>query len=270
MAKLNMTNMNTLIKKGYLLAGVIMAANMFVVNEMKAMEKLRTDNNPQGSMSLNQRPNIRPRGQQFLGNNNFMQNNTVTSNEDVWNKMIQARSSIGQKEKNPGKDKTQSGPSIMGKLLSLENYFNLFGTLALSGANNYFKWWDYNPGKYQELGCRGWRSKRLLNDIFQFEINLNGIRGLLWLIPGIIEARRRDTKAKNEISKLNTSDKVVSFIIFILHFVSMPLTVHLSNFSISISLDSIIWGIVGKILEPKGEKGKEKIKPVRIVKKIDN
>ena len=41
-----MANMNTLFRKGYLLAGVIMAANMFVVNEVKAMEQIRRRNNP--------------------------------------------------------------------------------------------------------------------------------------------------------------------------------------------------------------------------------
>ena len=41
-----MANMNALFRKGYLLAGVIMAANMFVVNEVKAMEQIRRRNNP--------------------------------------------------------------------------------------------------------------------------------------------------------------------------------------------------------------------------------
>ena len=34
-----MANMNTLFRKGYLLAGVVMAANMFIVNEVRAMEE---------------------------------------------------------------------------------------------------------------------------------------------------------------------------------------------------------------------------------------
>ena len=34
-----MTNMNALIRKVYLLAGVVMADNIFVGNEMKAMDK---------------------------------------------------------------------------------------------------------------------------------------------------------------------------------------------------------------------------------------
>ena len=46
MASLNMAKVNTLFRKGYLLAGVIMAANMFVVNEVKAMEQIRRRNNP--------------------------------------------------------------------------------------------------------------------------------------------------------------------------------------------------------------------------------
>ena len=38
----------------------------------------------------------------------------------------------------------------------------------------------------------------------------------------------------------------------------MPLTLHFSKFSISISLDSIIWGVAGMILELKAKKIKEK------------
>ena len=45
MAKLNMANMNTLFRKGYLLAGVIMAANMLFVNEMKASAKEDNEEN---------------------------------------------------------------------------------------------------------------------------------------------------------------------------------------------------------------------------------
>ena len=46
MANMNMAKVSTLFRKGYLLAGVIMAANMFVVNEVKAMEQIRRRNNP--------------------------------------------------------------------------------------------------------------------------------------------------------------------------------------------------------------------------------
>ena len=40
-----MANMNILFRKGYLLAGVMMAANMFVVNEVRAMDQLENDVN---------------------------------------------------------------------------------------------------------------------------------------------------------------------------------------------------------------------------------
>ena len=40
-----MASVNTLIRKGYLLAGVIMAANMFVVNEVKATDEENNDIN---------------------------------------------------------------------------------------------------------------------------------------------------------------------------------------------------------------------------------
>ena len=45
MANLNTVNMNTLFRKVYLLAGVMMAANMFVVNEVRAMDQLENDVN---------------------------------------------------------------------------------------------------------------------------------------------------------------------------------------------------------------------------------
>ena len=44
MASLNMAKVNTLFRKGYLLAGVIMAANMFVLNDMKAMDENNENN----------------------------------------------------------------------------------------------------------------------------------------------------------------------------------------------------------------------------------
>ena len=40
-----MVKVSTLIRKGYLLAGVLMAANMFVVNEVKASSETKNLNN---------------------------------------------------------------------------------------------------------------------------------------------------------------------------------------------------------------------------------
>ncbi len=218
MEKLNMANVNTLIKKGYLLAGVLMAANIFVVNEMKA-----TENDKDDLTTLNQPQNVEGEGKE----------------EEVV--------PVENGEKKSGEQ------GFFNFVLTYENTINLIGGLALSGANNYFKWWDYSPGVYRKLGCIGWRSKRLLNDIFQFEINLNGIRGISWSIPHIINLIM--TKGSKKGKKDGDFSWITFFFKDILRgFTSMPLTFHFSNFSISISLDSIIWGIVGMILEAKDKK----------------
>ena len=225
MAKLNMASINTLFRKGYLLAGVIMAANIFAVNEMKAMDKNKTNEIPLEDM-----------------------NNTISPIANIISK------------------------DITRYILYWENYFNFFGTLALSGFDNYFKWYDYDAGSYFKLGCLGWRFKRLLNGIFQFEVNLNVGRGILWLIPGSLFSVALEvgswknkkvarpfniillpfflTKSNDiyEVNKENLSRmKVIVFLLFVLRgFISMPLTFHISkiNFSIWISLDSILWELV--------------------------
>ena len=136
MAKLNMANMNTLFRKGYLLAGVMMAANMFAVNEMKASEN--KDENPE-TLQMEQ---------QLLEQQKLMQNpNEVTAKIEE-NK---------ENDDNNIIEKSNKKQSSLDILLSLENYFNFFGTLALSSANSYFKWWDYNAGSYCKLriGCLG-------------------------------------------------------------------------------------------------------------------
>ena len=163
-------------------------------------------------------------------------------------------------------------------ILFRENYVNSFFTLALSGFNNYFKWWDYDAGGYWELGCLGWRSKKLF-DIVQVGINLNLGRGILWLLPGYLfffvqkgcSIYRRDTPCSRTISLLFTLEKnketgklkitnealmkVIAFPLFILQgFVSMPLTWHISNFSIAISLDSILWELVSIWARKKEER----------------
>ena len=230
----NMSLGNTLFKKVYLLAGVVMAANMFVVNEIRATN---TD------------------GPQF---------------------------ETKEKEKT---DENQKGPSVPGtnildRLLSHENIINLIGEAVFSGFNNYLKWWDYNPGWYGQFVWFGWRSKRFLNDMLQFEVNLNVVRGILWLIPGsynFIKGIRcdKDQNMENYFKPLYVSNlaaccfedgpiQIIALIgVFLIQgFVSMPLTFHLFNFSISLSLDSIIWAGVGKFLEKKIENElKKKHKP---------
>ena len=222
MASLNMANMNTLFRKGYLLAGVMMAANMFVGNEMKA-----TDNRERINMDEN-----------------------TEKNEE-------------------GKDKDASSiESVLNFVLSRENTINLIGGVVFSGANNYLKWWDYNAGSYCNLriGCLGWRSKKFF-DIVQVDINLNVGRGISWLIPGTYNFIKA-CKANNDDEEKYTKPLYFSYLVgdlfdgesyaslaafiavfLIQGFVSVPLAIHISNFSIAISLDSMLWAGIGKFLD---------------------
>jgi len=234
MATLNMVNMNTLFRKGYLLAGVMMAANMFVVNEMKASKDMSINDN--------------------------------TGQEE------------GKKRKKRDKN-ASSLESVLNFVLSRENTINLVGGVVFSGANNYLKFWDYNAGSYCNLriGCLGWRSKRFLNDILQFEINFNLGRGISWSFLGVdnvIKGLKDENYAKplyfsHLVARLfdyNGFMQPTAFIaVFLIQgFVSMPLTFHISNFSIAISFDSIIWMGIGYILELKMEKRKKKKKVIKV------
>ena len=226
-----MAKLSTLIRKGYLLAGVMMAANMFVVNEMKAMKD---------------------------------ENNNIDNEKIII----------------PGKkDKDKDALSLEGVLnfvLSWENTINLIGGAVFSGANNYLKWCDYNPGSYWQLGCLGWRSGRHIKDIFQIGINLNLGRGILWLIPGtykFIKFFTVDEKEKEDyvkplyfsflvaarvykfFEKNDLAFKIALIGFYLLQgFVSVPLTFHISNFSIAVSLDSMLWAGIGKFLDKTEEK----------------
>ena len=238
MASINMAKVNTLIRKGYLLLGIIMAANMFAANEMRAMNL----------------PSVSPNY-----NNSFQK--------------------IREREGNHVRPGAKSEPNIMdkalSKILSWENLINFIGGAVISGANNYFKWWDYNPGKYRQFGCRGWRSKRFLNGMLQIEVNFNAVRGFFWLLPGtynFIKGFANEEKGDEYFFKhLHVSWLVAIpflknrrplcfittlIVVFLLQgFVSLPLTLHIPkiNLSISISLDSIICGVAGFFLDDKKE-----------------
>ena len=267
MASLNMVKVNTLFKKGYLLAGVVMAANMFVANEVKAsagsssnLNQQENQQNPQEQNPLEVPTNNTTKKITFqeLPTNTY----DLSQNENNTNDLSIIEGREGHKKK-------QSPLDI---LLSCENYFNFFGTLALSGANNYFKLWDYNPGSYCHLriGCLGYRTKKFF-DIVQLDFNLNLWRGIGWSIPHIIKFRRSLTKAQiqdNTEIKQNEEENVgkggsnaspwVSFLFkdILQGFVSMPLTFHISNFSIAISFDSILWEfVIGRFLKDKDEQG---------------
>ena len=225
MKSLNMASINTLIRKGYLFAGVIIAANIFVVNEMKAMEDIQQEHEKDA------------------------------------------------KEGNDGSTFLKFLDMTSGFVLKWENLINFIGGAVISGANNYYKWWDYKPGTYCKSVWFGLRSKRFLKDILQFEVNFNLGRGFFWLIPGAYNFIRYSTvrDAEKCIESLYVSflladrvfdffdEKLPAFIITLIvsflvqGFVSMPLTLHIPkiNLSISISLDSIIWGVVGFFLDKK-------------------
>ena len=225
-----MAKVNTLFRKGYLLAGVIIAANMFVGNEVRAM---------------------------------IPTNMTAIKNDIKENKY---NNDNGEKE---GEKKTLSLEGVLNFVLSWENTINLVGGVVSSVANNYLKWWDYNPGGYSRLGCFGWRSGRLIN-IFQIGINLNLGRGILWLIPGTYnfikacKANNYDFYTRPLYFSCLVADRVakddpaftIALIGFYLlqGFVSVPLAIHISNFSISISLDSMLWAGIGKFLDKTEEK----------------
>ena len=235
MAKLNIAKVNTLIRKGYFLAGVIMAANMFIGNEMRAM-------NLNKNHFTEEKKNIKKELKEL--------NELKEKNKEIKQVIEELGKDVNKLNKKNAKIKKQKktgGQGFRNFLLSHENLINLIGGAVFSVFNNYFKWWDYNPGTYCKFVWLGLRSKRFLKDILQFEVNFNAVRGIFWSL-----------KKKKEGS-------LVSFFIkdiLLRGCISMPLTLHLPkiNFSMSISLDSILWIGVDKILELKAKKAQLKLK----------
>ena len=256
-----MAKVSMLIKKVYLLAGVVMAANMFIVNEVKAMETEQ----PISSSMMPPTDND--------NSNTNMNNNEKPLKEGT----------IDTGKGKTGVFKIQFVQNITNKVSSHENIINLFGGLAFSCVNNYFKLWDYNPGMYCKPVWLGWRSKRFLNGMLQSELNLNVVRGILWLIPGAyifikgIVSKKKVEEGENKVAyikylhvsylvayhflKIKVWEKIalMGFFFLVQGFLSIPLTIHISNFSISVSLDSIIWGGIGKYLDLKIEKRKREM-----------
>ena len=157
MAKLNMANMNTLFRKGYLLAGVIMAANIFVVNEVRASSRRTISTNGKGQPL----PNIDIKKLILLKNNKnprtILNLNTFNNGKEE-GRGIEKRKIIERgEEKDTGKENSCM-QGFLDFLLSWENAINFIGTLAFSSFNNYTKWWDYNPGTYCKFVWSGWRS----------------------------------------------------------------------------------------------------------------
>ena len=216
MEKLNMANMSTLFRKGYLLAGVVMLLNMFVVKEVMAMEGGSTGNPFSSELQMN--PN----------SNNELNNNST--NIEGYRRIE------GTESEKLDVTEDQFAPSILDellyRLLFWENRINFFGGIIVSGFNNYLKLWDYNPGIYFKVGCLGWRSKSLLNGIFQFDINLNLGRGVLWTTFFWLN--------------YTTMPKIMIIARLIVEFISIPLAIHIHGFDISIAFDSILFTVVNR------------------------
>ena len=234
----NMSSIKMLIRKGYLLAGVVMAANMLVVNEVRAMEE----------------------------NNNSLKEPLLTKNKY-------------KLEKN----------KVSTFLINNENHINFIGTLVLSLANNHFGWWNYDQEIYWKYGCFGLRLVSLVNALFQFEVNLNLIRCIFWMITGAYHflpvLNKEIVNNEKNIEDFYTANAVWTykgrnnnmmgslFLTFFLQgFISIPLTVNISNLNISISLDAIICELIGKILSARiAAKAKNKKKAINdLITEIDN
>ena len=245
MKELNMAKVNTLIRKGYLFAGVIMAVNMFVVNEVKAMKNISEKTKDANPMSMES------------GNNSI----PISDKKNEKYIKLQEEEINGEGPTNIKRKKFMSGTrsrqNFLDKVLSHENIFNLIGGLVFSVANSYLKWCDYNPGGYWNLrfGCLGLRSKRFLNGMLQFEGNLNLERGAFWSFFHIINLilKRKSKRIKKDV---DFSWGSFLFRDILRGFISAPLTFHIATFnlSISISIDSIIWIGICKILEQKPKK----------------
>ena len=223
--------MNTLFRKVYFLAGVVMAANMFVVNEVRASDMMDT--------------------------------------YDLEKKLKEIPTEEQNNSDSPGKN-TSLLKNVLNFVLTYENYINFIGGLVSSGfINNYFKWWDYNPGGYlnPRIGCLGLRSKRFLYDVVQFEFNFNLGRGALWTILlllntssmlNTVKGKNKATITEAKMPSLATPQEqnfhrfriVDRFRIVarsIEGFISIPLAIHIQGFDISIALDSILFGLVVNI-----------------------
>ena len=169
----------------------------------------------------------------------------------------------------------------------MEGWFSLLLTTILN-----CELCDYNPGGYWNLriGCLGLRSKRLLNDIFQFEGNFNLGRGIslgflgFWFLfvqkcnsasvkknlSSIVisslffliinNKNRQEQLIMAEMKNQDYIRRIAFFLLILQGFISAPLIFHFSNFSISISLDAILWELVTIWARKKKAKIYEKVR----------
>ena len=269
MTNINMASVNMLIKKCYLLAGMVMAANMFIVNEVKAStnEEQHKDeknennipsnmfnsnlninntlNNPpvqSGAGAQGPNPNILQYSNQSNFNNSQYVNplfQTLSKSGNMEPAAIMGNQTCNEKTMMFIENKFKNINSNMHLLLRYNNmhfllryrhWINIVGGLTISAANNYFRWWDYKQGVYLQFGFLGYRFKSFAKGIFQLEINLNLCKGIFWtILAGIL--------TRSQQPNLTTIGLMQQFI-------SVPLTVHFAGVSISIAFDSILWMVI--------------------------
>jgi len=259
MAKLNMAKVNTLFRKVYLLAGVIMAANMFVVNEMKAT------NDPSEQKKEEEK------------DTDSQKDNTEEDNVQTEQK-IEIENSF------------YIGPcKYIGFLLQWENTINLVGGALFTFANGLYNFYENKPSFYSDYLFAGWNSNPFARGYLQFCPNINLGREIFWLVIYCAQTFLMRTFCK--IIKENLVDKGVNeeaakrfangylFCLFgeytpfvignklvknmkcankrkiyvfirsllgvVQNFVSVPLIIHLtSKLTISIAFDAIMWMVV--------------------------
>lgn len=267
-----MAKVNTLFKKGFLLAGVIMAANMFIGNEMMAMDKEKKDeillgkvNNNMAVPPTNTNPDIN------------IQNNKILQEKD---KTTEQKIRI--------KDFFYIGPcKYIGFLLQWENTINLVGGALFTFANGLYNFYENKPGFYFDHYSAGWNSNPFFaKGYLQFCPNINLGRGIFWLIMhyamnSFIGAYsltiKEKLKEKNIMDEEETNIFMCKYVLYLFNeytpfvignklagkankknlvficfslrllqnFVSVPLIIHLtSEFTISIAFDAIMWMVV--------------------------
>ena len=264
-AKLNMVLKNTLFKKVYFLAGVVMAANMFIVNEMRAME----ENNMTAPPTTDTNPEL-----------------------NIQNKEILQEKDKNTEQKIEIENSFYIGPcKYIGFMLQWGNTINLIGGAIFTFANGLYNFYENKPSFYFDWLFAGWNSNPFAKGYLQFCPNINLGRGIFWLV--IYYAQTKIMRTFRTIIKENLVYKEVNenfasffadhylsylfgeytpffianklvknmkgsnekkyknyeFIRILLrllqNFVSVPLIIHLtSKFTISIAFDSIMWMVV--------------------------
>ena len=268
-----MVKVSTLIRKGYLLAGVLMAANMFVVNEVKASED----------------PSEKKKEEEK--DTDSQKDNTEEDNVQTEQK-IEIENSF------------YIGPcKYIGFLLQWENTINLVGGALFTFANGLYNFYENKPSFYSDYLFAGWNSNPFARGYLQFCPNINLGRGIFWLVMYYAQTKLMHTSYKiiketlvnekvqeevasnfakgylfylfGEYTPFVIGNKLVEnmkcanrfkFYVFIQsllrlvqNFVSVPLIIHLtSKFTISIAFDAIMWMVVTHFVIDDGSKNQIK------------